>query len=256
VLPTSNLAASGDNVGMSDVYGYDREDFLELEPDEIAGAILPSLRQHPAQISLWNTLMESRQAHDDEIANRVAEGLGWLVSEGYLTLTTTQMDWYRLSRRGLAADLAAHVADSRAVGLLRAARLDNELASQVMPTFRRGQYDQAVFAAFRVVEDRVRHHSQVANEVGAKLMRAAFGQGASLADPGLDRGEINGRADLFAGAMGVHRNATGHQIVNYADPQEAAEAVLLANNLLRHLERAVQATRGRGRPRARQTREP
>jgi len=124
---------------MTDVYGYSREDFLELEPDEVAGAILPTLRRNPAQINLWSTMMEAREAHDDEIANRVAEGLAWLVSEGYLTLTTTQMEWYRLSRRGLVADLAAHVADSRAVGLLRAARLDEELAAQVMPTFRRGQ---------------------------------------------------------------------------------------------------------------------
>jgi uncharacterized protein (TIGR02391 family) len=250
------VAASGDNVAMTDVYGYSREDFLELEPDEIAGAILPSLGRDPAQIDLWSQMMEAREAHGDEIANRVAEGLGWLVSEGYLTLTTAQTGWYRLSRRGLAADLAAHVADSRAVGLLRAARLDDELAAQVMPTFRRGQYDQAVFAAFRVVEDRVRHHSQVENEVGVKLMRASFGPGATLADPELERGEISGRADLFAGAIGVHRNATGHQIVDYSDPQEAAEAVLLANNLLRHLDRAVAATRGRGRPRARRPRQP
>jgi uncharacterized protein (TIGR02391 family) len=241
---------------MTDVYGYSRDDFLELEPDEIAGAILPTLRRIPAQISLWNALMEARGAHGDEIANLVGEGLSWLVAEGYLTPTTAQMDWYRLSRRGLQADLAAHVADSRAVGILRAARLNEELAGQVMPTFRRGQYDQAVFAAFRVVEDRVRHHSQVANEVGVKLMRASFSSGAPLADPNLDRGEINGRADLFAGAMGVHRNATGHQIVDYSDPQEAAEAVLLANNLLRHLDRAVEATRGRGRPRARHPRQP
>jgi uncharacterized protein (TIGR02391 family) len=242
---------------MPEVYGYDREQFLELEPDEIAAAILPTIRRgSPNQINLWSKLMEAREAHGDEVANRFAEGLSWLLSEGYLTLTTAQMDWYRLSRRGEAADLATHVADSRALGLLRAARLDEELARQVVPTFRRGQYDQAVFAAFRVVEDRVRHHSQVAGEVGVKLMRAAFGYGAALADPHLDRGEVNARADLFAGAMGVHRNATGHQIVDYSEPQEAAEAVLLANNLLRHLERAVQATRTRGRPRIRHARQP
>lgn len=136
-------------------------------------------------------------------------------SRGLLTPTTAQMDWYGLSRRGLAADLAAHVADSRAVGVLRSTELD----AQVMPTFRRGQYDQAVFAAFRVVEGRVRHHSQVAREVGVKLMRTSFGPGATLADPNLVPGERNARADLFFGAMGVHRNATGHELVDYTDPR-------------------------------------
>jgi uncharacterized protein (TIGR02391 family) len=244
-----------ENVGVT-VYGYSREDLLDLEPDEIAAAILPGIRSGRSPFSLWNILNEARQQHDEDVATRVSEGLSWLLTEGYLARSPTNDGWYVLTRRGAAADLATHVADARALGLLKAARLDPELAAQVLPTFRRGQYDQAVFAAFRLVEDRVRHHSQVRGEVGVRLMRQSFGAGRPLADPGLDAGEVSARADLFAGAMGVHRNATGHQIVDYGDPQEAAEAVLLANNLLRHLERAVLATRGRGRPRARRPRTP
>jgi hypothetical protein len=77
-----------------------------------------------------------------------------------------------------------------------------------------------------------------------------------LADPGLVPGERAARMELFAGAIGVHRNPSGHGLVDYTDPQEAAEVVLIANNLLRHLARAVRATRGRGRPRARRARTP
>lgn len=73
---------------MTDVYGYSREGFLELEPDEIAAAILSTMRRYPDQIDLWSQVMESRTSHGDEIANRYAEGLAWLVAEGYLTLAT------------------------------------------------------------------------------------------------------------------------------------------------------------------------
>lgn len=61
--------------GMTDVYGYAREDFLELEPDEIAGALLPTLRATPAQISLWNAMTQARQAHGDQ--SRTSSGRFW-----------------------------------------------------------------------------------------------------------------------------------------------------------------------------------
>ena len=41
---------------------------------------------------------------------------------------------------------------------------------------------------------------------------------------------------LFWGAIGEYRNEAGHNITNPDDPQEAAEAVLLANGLLRMVE--------------------
>jgi uncharacterized protein (TIGR02391 family) len=154
-------------------------------------------------------------------------------------------------------DLATHVADARALGLLRAANLDAALLAQVIPAFRRGQYDLAVFAAMREVEDQVRFEApSLAGLVGVELMKNAFKPNGPLADPGLVAGERVGRMELFAGALGVHRNPPGHGLVDYTDPQEAAEVVLLANNLLRHLARAAQATRGRGRPRARRARTP
>jgi uncharacterized protein (TIGR02391 family) len=240
------------------VYGYSRDDFLELEPDEVGAAIFSTVvgQAAPDQIIPWNSLNQARTQHGEDVANVVGEGIAWLISEGFITPSPVHDGRYRLSRRGGSFDPASHVADERAIGLLRAAVLDDELRAQVLPSFRRGQYDQAVFAAFRVVEDRVRHASRVTGEVGVKLMRLALGSGKPLADPGLLPSEVVARENLFAGAMGVHRNATGHQIVDYGDPQEAAEAVLLANNLLRHLKRAVEATRGRGRPRARRPRTP
>jgi len=233
------------------VYDYDLGDFLLLEPDEVAAAILPAVKaqqERSGQVSGWNVLNDARIAHGEAVAQVVAEGWQWLLSEGFVAPSAkSHGDWYVLTRRGRTIDLKTHVADARAFGLLRTAKLDPHLQRAVLPTFRRGQYDLGVVAAMREVEDRVRHASRVAGKSGVDLMRAAFGTGGPLDDPTLAGGERKARADLFAGAFGVHRNPSGHQAVDYSDPQEAAEAVLLANNLLRHLARAEHATRRPGR---------
>ena len=245
---------------MTLAYGHEMAEFLELEPDEIAAAIFPAIRQQldaSHQISDWNLVNDARIAHGNVAAARVAEGWQWLVNEGFVARHAEHMASWALTRRGQTVDLPTHVAEARALGLVRAAGLNPELAGQAVPAFRRGQYDLAVFAAMREVEDRVRFHAPtLAARVGVDLMRQAFHTGGPLADPGLAAGERNARMELFAGAMGVHRNATGHGLVDYSDPREAAEAIIVANNLLRHLARAVAATRPPGRPRLRHARTP
>lgn len=77
-----------------------------------------------------------------------------------------------------------------------------------MPVFRRGQYDLAVLAALREVEDRVRHESGLTND-GVPLMRKAFGERGPLRDHTIDPAEANARADLFAGAFGIIETPSG-----------------------------------------------
>ena len=43
--------------------------------------------------------------------------------------------------------------------------------------------------------------------------------------------------ELFAGAIGTFKNPPSHRQVNYADPTEASEVVLLADLLMRLLDR-------------------
>jgi len=243
------------------IYGHDDDAFLELQPDEVAAAIMPTIlvewnaRSTQRLVSRWNLLNGARHQHGDRVAAIVSEAWQWLVGEGFLAPNAEHMGEFAVTRRGQTINLANHVMDARAMGLLRSTTLGSQLAEQVLPIFRHGQYDIAVFAAFREVEDRVRHESGLAAS-GVSLMGEAFKPAGPLRDPALDAGEAVARMILFQGAMGVHRNATGHAIVNYADPQEAVEAVLLANDLLRHLARAVAATRHRGRPRRRASRTP
>ena len=114
----------------------------------------------------------------------------------------------------------------------------------------RGRYDDAVLAAMRLVEDRVRFAGKYSNsDIGATDAEGVRGfQGAY--DDGNDPGEATGRMELFAGAVGMFKNPASHRIVGN-DHDEAVEVILLANVLLRHLRRAQKATRSPGRPRKR-----
>lgn len=50
-------------------------------------------------------------------------------------------------------------------------------------------------------------------------------------------GEQEARRELFAGAIGTIKNPTSHRDVRYDDPTEASEAILLADLLMRILNR-------------------
>ncbi len=130
------------------------------------------------------------------------------------------------------------------LGPLRAAhRLDVDLdprLQRVRTQFLIGEYELAAFAALREVEIRVRDLSgSQPSQIGVALMRAAFGANGSLADPHLDPGERTGIMELFAGAIGTFKNPPSHRQVNYEDPTEASEIILLADLLLRILDRAA-----------------
>jgi uncharacterized protein (TIGR02391 family) len=212
-------------------------------------------------LSSWNFNVELNQAiqrdggepHKARRACAIAmEGWQWLRNNGFLAPHPDHHgEWETLTRAGRAADAKRYIAESRALEVLREVDLDPELRRTVEALFVRGKYDDAVMAAMRLVEDRVRFAGRYSNsDIGVSLMRKALGQKESLRDAALDPGEAQGRMDLFVGAIGVFKNPASHRIVGN-DHTEAVEAILLANTLLRLLDQAERATRRRGRPRTR-----
>lgn len=122
-----------------------------------------------------------------------------------------------------------------------AERLDvalHDRLEHVKSQFLLGEYELAAFAAMREVEIRVRELSGADSSLlGVRLMRNSFGDGGKLADSELDPGERVGIMELFAGAIGTFKNPPSHRQVDYADPTEASEVVLLADLLMRLLDR-------------------
>jgi hypothetical protein len=116
-------------------------------------------------------------------------------------------------------------------------------AEKVVPLFRRGDHDVAVFQAFKEVEVAVRNTANAKgaayadSEVGTTLMRKAFHSDTGpLADKTLVPAEREAEMHLFAGAIGHAKNPTSHRDVAMTAP-EAARLIVFASHLFEIVER-------------------
>jgi len=171
------------------------------------------------------------------------EAWSWLESQGLLARETdTVGSSFFITRRGKGIKSRADFDSFRKGGLLPKHQLHPLIPEKVYPAFLRGEYDLAVFVAFREVEIAVRAAGGFPQEmIGEPLMRAAFGERGPLADKQLPDGEQRAMAHLFAGAFGVYRNSTGHRYVP-TQPEQAAEVIMLASQLLRIVDRVKPAS--------------
>lgn len=117
----------------------------------------------------------------------------------------------------------------------RSASLHPVIAQKVWATFLRGDYDTAVFQAFKEVEVAVRTAGGFAAEdVGTALMRKAFDPTRGpLTDTSLPLSERESLAHLFAGAIGSCKNPHSHRTISIPDPAEAVEMIMMASHLLK-----------------------
>ena len=109
------------------------------------------------------------------------------------------------------------------------------VVQNVWSAFIRGEYDTAVFQAFKQVEVGVRKAGAYENsDMGVKLMRTAFNPDSGpLSDQTAPCAERQALSDLFAGAIGSYKNPHSHRNVAVSDPEEAAEMIILASHLLK-----------------------
>jgi uncharacterized protein (TIGR02391 family) len=122
---------------------------------------------------------------------------------------------------------------------------------EVKPLFLQGKYETAVLEAYRQVEIKVRDEGKYAPEdIGVTLMRKAFdSDNGPLCDPSLPKGEREAMAHLFAGAIGLFKNAASHRQPTIYNAEHAAHQILIADELLQiATERAVGLSVGVQRP--------
>jgi uncharacterized protein (TIGR02391 family) len=235
------------------------DDLLALEVEDLAGVLLTHLNSRASHH--WNDGVsyslffenlltvpplggmeyETRQR---EANLALMEAWAWLEREGLLVKDGhTANDFYFISRRGRRLKSREDLDAYRKANILPKAQLHPLIASVVYPAFLRGDYDTAIFAAFKEVEVTVRTAGKFTLDLyGEDLMRAAFGPGnktkraGPLADTTLPSGEQMAMSHLFAGAFGVYRNSTGHRHVE-AEAVDAAEVIVFASQLLRTIDR-------------------
>jgi uncharacterized protein (TIGR02391 family) len=196
----------------------------------------------------WNVdsfFKGSAQSHpvfnQQGVAERIADAWSWLEAHALVGPNPAQSS----SANARRMTQAGRDALQYGLGRLRAGqRLDVDLHPSLAWNIRRqfllGEFELAAFAALREVEIRVRALGGFGDELlGVALMANAFspkGPGP-LADPQAEPGEQEAMMALFRGAIGTFKNPSSHRAVNYDDPILAAEVVLLADLLMRLLDR-------------------
>lgn len=244
-------------------------DLLSLEVEELAGILLVHLnsrkdlpgdtvfqRGEVSHTNFFNSLsggfpraVPEYGDRQDEVNRALLEAWAWLQSEALLVMKSSA-GWYIISRRAERLLTREDFGAYRKAQLLPKAQIHPVISSRVYPAFLRGEYDTAIFQAFREVEVAVRQAGGFGQDlIGDELMRKAFapvkGGGGSLTDAALPAGEQLAMSHLFAGAFGVYRNSTAHRYVP-TEASAAAEVIMFASQLLRIVDDRARAVKSAG----------
>lgn len=221
----------------------DSDALLALEPEELAGILLQYLNSLPPRekehlnrynFGLDHTVQEYPPNHRERLSRALMEAWAWLEREGLLAAKPgSQGEWVFITRRGEQLTSQQDVQAYRRANLLPRQLLHARIAQKVWASFLRGDYDTAVFQAFKEVEVSVRQAAGLTDtDIGVPLMRKALQpESGPLADHAKLKAEQQALADLFAGAIGSYKNPHSHRSVTI-EVAEAVEMIVLASHLL------------------------
>ena len=217
----------------------DQETLLSLNPEELAAFVLKDLI---ASENAGNTLNRHNyclrfQRQSDDVQKAIVEAWMWLEREGCLAPKPSLIvgNAVFITRRGRRLAESQDTSAYKRSGLLPKEFLHPVVVQKVWSAFIRGDYDTAVFQAFKQVEVGVRQAgSYEHSDIGVQLMRKAFNPDSGpLSDQTALPAERQALSDLFAGAIGSYKNPHSHRNVAVNDPDEAAEMIILASHLLK-----------------------
>src|SRR6185436_3041009 len=195
----------------------DVQTLLELGPEELAGVLLEEFNKMSLQQlnqlhrdSLMNDISRDEglpMGLRQEIAGAAMEAWVWLEHES-LIIPRPCSTGSIVSRRGKQIKDRSALQTYRRANLLPKEILHPLIVQKVSAPFLRGEYDTAVFIAYREVEVAVRNAGQFsANDLGVSLMEEAFKPNAgTLADSSETESEQLALRKLYAGAIGYYKN--------------------------------------------------
>jgi uncharacterized protein (TIGR02391 family) len=204
---------------------------LAMAPSELGPLLLRYMMKNGAMTNRFNF---GQVIPGGQITDRFMEAWAWLEREGFIVRRAQDVSGndYFVSRAGQQIAQSEDYEARRKASLFPDG-LDPVIMRAVKPMFARGDYDTAVFRAFKEVEVRVRKKdASLDGEFGVDLMNKAFGPNGPLM-PGCSKKEKAAMRDLFAGAFSVFRNPSAHHEVKFDDPREVIDMICTANQLLR-----------------------
>lgn len=234
----------------------DPEHLLVLEREELAGYFMEYLNSlpgnerskiHPSNIVSTYALTalpgnwppqyrDKINQHVSGISRALMEAWSWLEREGLIAPDPDpgSQGWFFITKRGEQLQKASDVQAFRKANLLPKQLLHPIIAQKIWSLFLRGEYDTAIFQAFKEVEVAVRKAGNYApTDLGTDLMRRAFHPDTGrLTDHSVPKAEQQALSDLFAGAIGSYKNPHSHRQVSIT-AEESVEMIMLASHLLR-----------------------
>lgn len=227
-------------------------DLTALQPAELAGILL-SVRSSYCEREIFtvghilNGLYRIGENgyppnSKDKVTIAVAEAVAWLYQQGLVIPDPFQIAasavWLRFSRAADQIKSTEGFESYRQGRLLPQALLQPYLARKVYHLFLSGDYDTAVFQAFKEIEISVRiaakqHGVEYEDTVvGRDLMTKAFKPNAGpLCNKARPVPEQEAEMFLFSGAIGHGKNPVSHRHVGIK-PVEAARLIVFASHLL------------------------
>jgi uncharacterized protein (TIGR02391 family) len=210
---------------------------VKMPTEELAGHVIDALKKgskafHPHNVGLAVASQYANHPQKDEFIEAIMEAFGWMYSEG---LSITDPDngyngWMRLSRRASQLKAPSDVTMLAQREILPKNFLHPVIAQEAGLIFHTGKYDAAVYEAFKQLEIAVKEATGI-NNIGSALMMDAFKNGTGpLVDKNADPNEEEGLKFVFAGAMKIFRNSTGHRNVRM-DAYQAASLIIHASYL-------------------------
>lgn len=234
-----------------------RQEALDLEPEILAGLLMEFLHQLPFESKprvmrtsfIASAQMVREGAPRYELSKTVTEAWSWLIQEGLIIPRPLEgdPDQYDFSRRGMLLKNREAVEKYRERTRFPKQLLHEIIAEKTWSLYLRGDYDTAVFQAFKELEVAVRDAGGFSDgDYGKELMRKAFkpsneGQHGPLTDTTEALEEQKSLQEMFAGAYGRARNPTAHRHGVLTDATEAFEMLAVASHLLRAVDRRRQA---------------
>lgn len=222
----------------------DSDSVLALEPEELAGIALELMsssgpnepsRLHPSSIISPETIGKFPPAQREQIAFALMEGWSWLLQEGLIAPRPgDNNNWHFITRRGKQIKNREGLSAYRNAVILPRSLLHPVIVQASWSAFLRGDYDTAVFQAFKELEVAIRETGAFkAEDYGVDLARKAFHEiTGPLTDQTIPVSERLALSHLVAGALGSYKNPHSHRKVKLS-AEEAVEMIILGSHLLK-----------------------
>ena len=221
----------------------DAEVLLSLETEEIASIVLTFLNSlQPGEsgklnrynFGLQDTVKEFPAEHWERLSEVLMEGWAWLEQRGLIVPRPGADGWFNVADKGKNLKTREDFESFQKAESLPRKLLHPTILKSSMGSFIRGEYDTAVFNAFKQIEVEVRTAGGFPEgTIGTDLMRKAFDVNEGpLTDSSRTPAERQALSDLFAGSIGSYKNPYSHRNVAIG-AEEAVEMIILASHLLK-----------------------